>query len=86
MGDLVLTCMGDLSRNRRVGLALGQGRALAEITGGMVEVAEGIRTTYAACALADLPGADTLTVTRSPSPVVPGRSLYTTSPFSPTER
>jgi glycerol-3-phosphate dehydrogenase (NAD(P)+) len=54
MGDLVLTCTGDLSRNRRVGLELGRGRKLPEIVAGMNEVAEGVRTTYAACALAEL--------------------------------
>jgi len=53
MGDLVLTCTGDLSRNRRVGLELGRGRPLAEILAGMSEVAEGVRTTRAACALAE---------------------------------
>jgi glycerol-3-phosphate dehydrogenase (NAD(P)+) len=54
MGDLVLTCTGDLSRNRRVGLALGRGERLEEIVAGMHGVAEGVRTTLAACALADL--------------------------------
>jgi glycerol-3-phosphate dehydrogenase (NAD(P)+) len=53
MGDLVLTCTGDLSRNRRVGLALGRGEKLEEIVGAMNEVAEGVRTTRAACALAE---------------------------------
>ena len=53
MGDLVLTCTGDLSRNRRIGIELGRGRKLPEIIAGMDEVAEGIRTTSAACALAD---------------------------------
>ena len=53
MGDLVLTCTGDLSRNRRVGIELGRGRKLPEIVAGMDEVAEGVRTTCAACALAD---------------------------------
>jgi glycerol-3-phosphate dehydrogenase (NAD(P)+) len=52
MGDLVLTCTGDLSRNRRVGLELGRGRKLADILGEMSEVAEGVRTTRAAVALA----------------------------------
>lgn len=52
MGDLILTCTGDLSRNRTVGLELGRGRSLQEITGGMTQVAEGIRTTYAACEIA----------------------------------
>jgi glycerol-3-phosphate dehydrogenase (NAD(P)+) len=52
MGDLVLTCTGDLSRNRRVGMELAAGRSLQEIVGGMHEVAEGVRTTRAARALA----------------------------------
>ena len=51
MGDLVLTCTGDLSRNRTVGLKLGQGMALKEITGNMKMVAEGIRTVKSAFAL-----------------------------------
>jgi len=42
MGDLVLTCTGDLSRNRRVGLQLGRGRSLAQIEAEMKMVAEGI--------------------------------------------
>lgn len=58
MGDLILTCTGDLSRNRQVGLELGRGRSLADIVGGMKQVAEGVRTTYAACALADRLGVD----------------------------
>jgi len=56
MGDLVLTCTGDLSRNRSVGLELGRGRSLDEIIAGMNQVAEGVRTTYAACALAERHG------------------------------
>jgi len=44
MGDLVLTCTGELSRNRTVGLALGRGQKLDEILGGMTAVAEGVRT------------------------------------------
>lgn len=52
MGDLVLTCTGDLSRNRHVGLALGRGEKLADIVSAMSGVAEGVRTTTAACALA----------------------------------
>lgn len=47
MGDLVLTCTGDLSRNRQVGLKLGQGRALQEILDEMHMVAEGVKTTQA---------------------------------------
>lgn len=52
MGDLILTCTGELSRNRSVGLALGQGRPLDEILGGMTMVAEGVTTTRAAHELA----------------------------------
>lgn len=48
MGDLVLTCTGDLSRNRSVGIELGRGRSLQEILGGMQMVAEGVKTTLSA--------------------------------------
>ncbi len=48
MGDLVLTCFGELSRNRHVGVELGRGRKLAEIMAEMREVAEGVKTTKAA--------------------------------------
>jgi glycerol-3-phosphate dehydrogenase (NAD(P)+) len=44
MGDLVLTCTGELSRNRTVGLALGRGEKLQEVLAGMTQVAEGVRT------------------------------------------
>ena len=56
LGDLVLTCTGGLSRNRRVGQALGAGRTLAEAVSGTHMVAEGVRTTLAACALSDRAG------------------------------
>ncbi|MEP7337787.1 MAG: NAD(P)H-dependent glycerol-3-phosphate dehydrogenase [Acidobacteriota bacterium] len=52
MGDLVLTCFGNLSRNRKVGYELGCGRKLEEITGEMREVAEGVKTAKAAYQLA----------------------------------
>lgn len=45
MGDLVLTCTGDLSRNRQVGLKLGKGHKLDDIIGEMKAVAEGVKTT-----------------------------------------
>lgn len=51
LGDLVLTCTGELSRNRRVGVELGRGRTLSEIMASSPMVAEGIRTTDAALAL-----------------------------------
>lgn len=52
LGDLVLTCNGDLSRNRMVGVELAHGRKLEEIVGSMKMVAEGIKTTNAAADLA----------------------------------
>lgn len=52
LGDLVLTCTGDLSRNRTVGLKLGQGKRLKTILSEMKMVAEGIKTTRSAKALA----------------------------------
>jgi glycerol-3-phosphate dehydrogenase (NAD(P)+) len=51
LGDLVLTCTGDLSRNRRVGIELGRGRSLSDILAETRMVAEGVRTTGAALAL-----------------------------------
>ncbi len=58
MGDLVLTCTGDLSRNRTVGMKLGQGMRLSEILGEMRMVAEGVKTTQSAYSLARRLGAD----------------------------
>lgn len=53
LGDLVLTCTGGLSRNRSVGIALGQGQQLKQIIAGMRgTVAEGVLTTNAALGLA----------------------------------
>jgi glycerol-3-phosphate dehydrogenase (NAD(P)+) len=51
LGDLVLTCGGDQSRNRKVGLELAKGRGIQEITGSMRMVAEGVETCDAAVAL-----------------------------------
>jgi glycerol-3-phosphate dehydrogenase (NAD(P)+) len=51
LGDLVLTCTGELSRNRHVGIELGRGRSLESILASMRMVAEGVRTTTAALAL-----------------------------------
>jgi glycerol-3-phosphate dehydrogenase (NAD(P)+) len=53
MGDLVLTCTGDLSRNRRVGFELGRGLKLPDILKSMRMVAEGVKTTEATLALAE---------------------------------
>lgn len=51
MGDLVLTCTGDLSRNRTVGLRLGRGEKIGEVLAGMTMVAEGVRTVVSAVEL-----------------------------------
>ncbi len=52
MGDLVLTCTGDLSRNRTLGSRLGRGETFDEIMNGLKTVAEGVRTAKAARELA----------------------------------
>jgi glycerol-3-phosphate dehydrogenase (NAD(P)+) len=59
MGDLVLTCTGDLSRNRAVGVELARGRRLEEIVRSMRMVAEGIKTTNATVDLAQRFGVET---------------------------
>lgn len=56
LGDLVLTCTGDLSRNRTVGLKVGMGMELEEITRSMRMVAEGIKTARSAYELSEKMG------------------------------
>lgn len=56
MGDLILTCTGDLSRNRTVGVELGKGKSLEEVLSSMRMVAEGVETTRAAHELAQREG------------------------------
>jgi glycerol-3-phosphate dehydrogenase (NAD(P)+) len=51
MGDLVLTCTGDLSRNRTVGVRVGRGERVADVLAGMTMVAEGVRTAVSAVEL-----------------------------------
>jgi glycerol-3-phosphate dehydrogenase (NAD(P)+) len=58
VGDLVLTCTGDLSRNRTVGYQLGQGKPLSEILADMQMVAEGVKTTRSVYHLAQKQGID----------------------------
>jgi len=58
LGDLVLTCTGDLSRNRKVGLELARGRKLADVLADMRMVAEGVRTAKSVHALAQREGID----------------------------
>jgi glycerol-3-phosphate dehydrogenase (NAD(P)+) len=80
LGDLVVTCTGDLSRNRHVGLELGRGRPLAEILAHMHMVAEGVRTTGAALALGARHGLE-LPITAQMSAVLEGE----TSPLEAVE-
>ena len=58
LGDLVLTCTGDLSRNRRVGLGLARGDALADVLGKLGHVAEGVAAAKAVHALCASLGID----------------------------
>jgi glycerol-3-phosphate dehydrogenase (NAD(P)+) len=58
MGDLVLTCTGDLSRNRAVGFELGRGRHLVDVLAGLGHVAEGVGTAQSANRLAHRLGVD----------------------------
>jgi glycerol-3-phosphate dehydrogenase (NAD(P)+) len=58
LGDLVLTCSGELSRNRHVGKELGSGKPLGEILGSMRMVAEGVETCASAVALGEKFGVD----------------------------
>ena len=58
MGDLILTCTGDLSRNRRVGLRLAQGESLEGILRELGHVAEGVTTAREVCRLADSLGVE----------------------------
>lgn len=63
-GDLILTCTGDLSRNRRVGLALARGASLAEVLAGLGHTAEGVLTARAVAGLAQKLGVD-MPITRA---------------------
>ena len=58
VGDLILTCTDDQSRNRRVGIALGQGRKLVEILGEIGQEAEGVNTARELLTLAQENGID----------------------------
>jgi glycerol-3-phosphate dehydrogenase (NAD(P)+) len=73
LGDLVLTCTGDLSRNRQVGIQLGRGRSLDDILSHMRMVAEGVRTTSAALSLGERRGIE-LPIAAQMAAVLDGRS------------
>jgi glycerol-3-phosphate dehydrogenase (NAD(P)+) len=73
LGDLVLTCTGDLSRNRKVGIELARGHKLKEIVSGTRMVAEGVRTTEAALALSARHDIE-MPIAREMSDVLAGRT------------
>ena len=82
MGDLVLTCTGGLSRNRAVGVELGRGRTIDEITADMNMVAEGVKTTAAVRQLSmragvEMPICDQMyeVLYEAKSPIVAARDL-----------
>ncbi|MDP3288774.1 MAG: NAD(P)H-dependent glycerol-3-phosphate dehydrogenase [Methyloversatilis sp.] len=72
MGDLILTCTGDLSRNRRVGLLLAEGRSLDEVLTTLGHVAEGVPTAREAAALAERMQVD-MPITQAVAAVLDGR-------------
>jgi glycerol-3-phosphate dehydrogenase (NAD(P)+) len=74
LGDLVLTCTGDLSRNRTVGRRLGEGETLEEILGDTNTVAEGIKTVPAVRDLAHREGVEMPIVEEVYAMLVEGRS------------
>jgi glycerol-3-phosphate dehydrogenase (NAD(P)+) len=87
VGDLVLTCTGDLSRNRSVGLKLGRGESLKQILASSPMVAEGVRTTKSARGLArrenvEMPVTEEIfsVLYRSRGPTEALRKLMTRSP------
>lgn len=73
-GDLILTCTGDLSRNRTVGLRLAAGAAIDEILHGLGHVAEGVSTAYEVARLAQSIGVD-MPITRAVCAVLRGELL-----------
>lgn len=73
LGDLVLTCTGDLSRNRQVGLKLGQGLTLAAILAGLGHVAEGVNTAREVDRLATARGVE-MPITHAVCRVLDGRA------------
>ena len=58
LGDLVLTCTDDQSRNRRLGLALGRGGSMQDALQGIHQVVEGVLAARAVCAVADRVGVE----------------------------
>lgn len=76
LGDLVLTCTGQLSRNRRVGIELAKGRTLKDILASTPMVAEGVETTCVALQLAARLGVD-LPITQAVQAMLDGQPAAT---------
>ncbi len=74
VGDLVVTCTSDLSRNRRLGIRIGQGEGLAQIEKSMLQVAEGVRASQAAVGLGNKHGLDLPIIQQVHSILHEGRS------------
>lgn len=74
MGDLVLTCTGEASRNRTVGVRLGRGESLSSILGEMSAVAEGVKTAQAAYDLAAREGVEMPIIQQVRAILVEGRN------------
>ena len=72
VGDLVATCASPKSRNRTVGFALGQGRSLDEIVGGMHMVAEGVKSAGPLVGLAQAHGVE-MPIAEQVQAIVEGR-------------
>ena len=72
MGDLILTCTGDLSRNRRVGLLLAEGRPLPDIARDLGHVAEGVPAAREIARRATELGVE-MPITRAVTAVLDGR-------------
>ncbi len=72
MGDLILTCTGDLSRNRRVGLLLAEGRSLPDIARDLGHVAEGVPAAREIARRATELGVE-MPITRAVTAVLDGR-------------
>lgn len=75
LGDLLLTAVGDLSRNRQVGLRLGKGEKLADITASLGEVAEGVRSTHLVLELAKAHGVSMPIVEQTDAVLLGSRSV-----------
>ena len=73
IGDLILTCTGDLSRNRTVGLKIAEGLSATEILSGMKMVAEGIKTSLSAFNLAKKMGVEMPIITEVHNVIYKGK-------------